>query len=266
MTLSHEAQAHSTDGAAPRRPREEVTQTLLRRHAPKKPAAPFSLAEVANRAEASLPFNMLVVSADIRNSTIVMKEASGFRLFARTLNGYLSATRQFFQRHNGWWDKFTEDGFLCYWFYEDSPSVDQVRELTNTVLHVCRDALDLFADRAMADLRANSSNFPSGVGLSFGIDAGRGHVVNFAGDATIVGLPVVGAVRMVSAAKTWEVVTNVHLGEHIERHLDCCFEDQLRSIRRDYRETKEYPEHQEVYSLQFRDMGHIPESSEVGDR
>jgi hypothetical protein len=102
----------------------------------------------------------------------------------------------------------------------------------------------------MDTFRRNSKNFPSNVGLSLGLDAGPTYFVTVADDLTVVGSPVVGAVRMVSAAgKPWESVCNVYLGEWLYRNRSK-FLDADVTIQREYRPTKEY-ESQEVYTLSF---------------
>jgi class 3 adenylate cyclase len=104
----------------------------------------------------------------------------------------------------------------------------------------------------LEDFRANSRNLSGGVGLSIGLDAGPGYLVQIAGELTIVGPPVVGAVRMVTAASTpKEILANVYLGEHLHEQQDGTYEALGIASTREYRPTKEYPKGQEVYALTF---------------
>jgi hypothetical protein len=76
--------------------------------------------------------------------------------------------------------------------------------------------------------------------------------VQIAGELTVVGPPVVGAVRMVTAAALpREIVANVYLGERLREGQDGVYEELGVSVIREYRATKEYPNGQEVYSLTF---------------
>ena len=92
----------------------------------------------------------------------------------------------------------------------------------------------------------------AGVGLSMGLDAGPGYLVQIAGDLTVVGPPVVGAVRMVTAAvHPKEIIANVYLGEHLHEEQEGVYQALGVTASREYRPTKEYPKGQEVYSLTF---------------
>lgn len=67
------------------------------------------------------------------------------------------------------------------------------------------------------------------------------------GELTVVGSPVVGAVRMVTAAETpREIIANVFLGERLREEQDGVYEQLDVTMTREYRPTKEYPRGQEV--------------------
>ena len=68
----------------------------------------------------------------------------------------------------------------------------------------------------------------------------------------MVGPPVVGAVRMVTAAaEPREIVANVFLGERLHAGQDGVYEALGVTATREFRPTKEYPRGQEVYALTF---------------
>jgi hypothetical protein len=69
-------------------------------------------------------------------------------------------------------------------------------EATGNMVHTAR----LFHAKVLEDFRSNSRNLSGTVGLSIGLDAGPGYLVQIAGELTVVGPPVVGAVGMVTAA------------------------------------------------------------------
>ena len=85
-----------------------------------------------------------------------------------------------------------------------------------------------------------------------GLDAGPGYLVQIGGELTIVGPPVVGAVRMVTAAsRPREILANVFLGERILAEQEGVYEGLGVRVEREHRPTKEYPQGQEVYVLSF---------------
>ena len=133
----------------------------------------------------------------------------------------------------------------------EDADVEFVQAARNLV-HTAHSLVELFHWRVLDDFRANSRNLSSGVGLSIGLDAGPGYVVKIADELTIVGPPVVGAVRMVNAASTpREIVANVYLGERLHDEQDGAYEALGMAVTREFRPTKEYPRGQEVYTLTF---------------
>jgi class 3 adenylate cyclase len=145
------------------------------------------------------------------------------------------------------------------------------------IAHTAHSLVDLFHRRVMEDFRSNSRNLSSGVGLSMGLDAGPGYLVKIADELTVVGPPVVGAVRMVTAAAMpQEIVANVYLGERLRDGQDGVYEALGVTVTREFRPTKEYPKGQEVYALTFsgsepeegadeevsEDLAEVPEPSE----
>jgi hypothetical protein len=117
----------------------------------------------------------------------------------------------------------------------------------------------------LEDFRSNSRNLSAGVGLSMGLDAGPGFLVKIADELTVVGPPVVGAVRMVTAAALpREIVANVYLGERLREGQDGAYEALGVTVTREFRPTKEYPKGQEVYALTFQQDGSDAEPSDHG--
>ena len=209
-------------------------------------------------------FQMVVLAADIRRSTLLMKESVDLTEFANTIGAFVSAARSLVRREHGWFDKFTGDGFLAYWlvdaeFFERDDSEplilrgqepDALCLSGMRALHASCALIEDFNRVAVPHLRANSRNFPRSDGLSMGIDAGPCNIVDIAGALTIVGPAVVGAVRMVnSATLPDETIMNVYLGEYLQRNRQhLCSVDQM---TREYRLSKEFPEGQEIYSVRF---------------
>jgi class 3 adenylate cyclase len=215
------------------------------------------------------PLQMFVMAADIRGSTMLMKEAIKIERFAFVMDKFVTTVRQGIGRYGGWFDKFTGDGFLAYWIVQSGPDdgyQERFVEAAGNIVATARTLIDLFHRRVLEDFRANSHNLPGTVGLSMGLDAGPGYLVRIAGELTVVGPPVVGAVRMVTAAgRAKEIIANVFLGERLLEEQDGVYEQLGVTVTREDRPTKEYPQGQEVYALSFADPGPDPTDEEPAD-
>lgn len=187
----------------------------------------------------------IVLCVDIRSSTILMREALNHHQYANIITSFVSAAKSYIQNLNGWFDKFTGDGFLAYW----PTSAEEIQKNANHVAQFCRDTMRLFMGHISQNLRANSRNFPKLAGLSIGIDAGPLNLLSVADDLTIVGHPVVGAVRMVGMADPYEVIANVSVGHRLMVNPLFLTELGFNGIDRLYKSSKDYPEGQEVYRL-----------------
>jgi len=190
------------------------------------------------------------VVGDLRMSGFVLKEALQPSLFARFIIGFTESVQGLANSEDGWFDKFTGDGFIAFWIHrsEPPPGVTRVPSFCQTVMPA--------ADALIANLRRNSRNFPVGVGLSIGIDAGPCQLVRVGESLTLVGSPIVGATRMVAAARARQTLVNVYLGEELERARDRLAAGGIR-VERTSVKTKEYPEGQEAFELIFPATVHL---------
>jgi class 3 adenylate cyclase len=163
--------------------------------------------------------------------------------------------------YDGWFDKFTGDGFLAYWTLEKRVQGTAMTEAEHDTYHerfvecmgevvgVARATRDLYKDEVVDRFRHNSRNVPSGLGVRIGIDAGPAYLVEIAGDLIIVGPPVVGAVRMHTAAGANEIVANAYVGSALSAGRADAYAHLLVNPFREDRSTKEYVDGQEVYVL-----------------
>jgi class 3 adenylate cyclase len=246
------------DGSSPTDQRDQdrarVTE-LLKPHAPDDWEQRFRKNELLDAVIDGEPIQMFVMAADIRESTNLMKEAVRFEKFAAVMDRFVTSVRRGITRSGGWFDKFTGDGFLAYWIVQPAETAEYEERFVQTagdIAHTANILVDLFHRRVMEDFRSNSRNLSAGVGLSMGLDAGPGYLVKIADELTVVGPPVVGAVRMVTAAaEPKEIVANVFLGEHLRDGQDGVYEALGVTVTREFRPSKEYPKGQEVYSLTF---------------
>jgi len=252
------------DPAAGDRERERTRVAgLLEPHAPPDWEDRFRTADLLDAVIDGEPIQMFVMAADIRESTLLMKEAIRFEQFATVMDKFVSSVRQGIRSSGGWFDKFTGDGFLAYWIVQPSDEYEEhFVQTTGEVAHTANVLIELFHTRVLEDFRANSRNLSAGVGLSMGLDAGPGYLVKIADELTVVGSPVVGAVRMVTAAALpQEIVANVFLGERLRDEQDGVYEALGVAVTREFRPTKEYPKGQEVYVLTFGRDGEDPEEA-----
>lgn len=224
---------------------------LLRHHAPKgweQLVSPERIERIIDQGES---VEMIVMSADIRKSTRVMRETVDFKRFADIISGFVSSAARFIRWGNGWFDKFTGDGMLAYWIVDQPGSY---RKHLESALQASYHIISTMKNDVMRDLKANSHNFPAGVGLSIGLDSGPTYLVKVAGNLTIVGHPVVGAVRMCNAAANpWELMCNLQVGERIAQWQEDLLVGKEFHLQKLMGKTKEY-DAQEAYLVLFWDF------------
>jgi len=196
----------------------------------------------------STSIQAVVVVGDLRLSGYVLRESANPSLYARFVVGFTEAIRGLSADCHGWFDKFTGDGFVAFWPYPDDVHIP-----TGRVSAFCQAVLPA-SEMLVANLRRNSRNFPVGVGLALGMDAGPCELVRIGGAITVVGSPIVGASRMCSSACAGETLVNVHLGNLLEHELRGLESGGLK-LRRTVARTKEYPKGQEAYHLTFPRAG-----------
>jgi len=222
-----------------------VLEVLLARHAPRAGRAQLSEHAIASLLDrGSTEVDATVVVGDLRLSGLVLKEAVKPALFAKFIIGFTEAVRTLTNENDGWFDKFTGDGFISFWIHEPS----QPREVAR-IPEFCQAVLPA-SESLVANLRGNSRNFPIGVGLSLGADSGSCELVRVGDSLTLIGAPIVGAVRMVERAAPNRMVANVQFGAALERERRELEQRGIRIKRTNVR-TKEYPSGQEAFELLF---------------
>ena len=197
-----------------------------------------------------------VLVGDIRQSTFLMKESISLPRFAHITRDLMKAIKSTASSNEGWFDKFTGDGFIIYWIY----GADNPDKYIHRILAFCLALLSYFPE-VMNEYRLNSRNFPAGVGLSLGVDSGPCSLVEIGGGLDIIGPPVVGASRMVSAAQSFETLFNVSTGAKLYKNRKEMAAKHGIHVSKKKIYTKEYGERggkdgsisgQEAYSVQFR--------------
>jgi len=205
----------------------------------------------------STPIGATVVVGDLRLSTLVLKEAVRPELFARFIIAFTEAIRSLAHGREGWFDKFTGDGFIAFWLH-----VPDERAVLDPVLRFCQEVRG--ASGTLIDkLRRNSRNFPVGVGLAMGIDSGACELAQVGGALTLVGSPIVGATRMAASARAGETLANIYVGSALERFGEALTAGGVEMFKVTAR-TKEYPRGQEAYRLDFPIGGDLPVGAKDG--
>jgi class 3 adenylate cyclase len=197
-----------------------------------------------------------VLVGDIRQSSFLMKESISLPRFAQITRDLMKAIKSTANSNEGWFDKFTGDGFIIYWIY----GAGNPDKYIQRILAFCLALLSYFPE-VMNKYRSNSRNFPASVGLSLGVDSGPCSLVEIGGGLDIIGPPVVGASRMVSAALPFETLFNVSIGAKLyENRKEMAAKHGIHVSKKKIN-TKEYAEGhdkdgkmsgQEAYSVQFR--------------
>src|ERR671912_493737 len=189
-----------------------------------------------------------VLVGDIRKSTFLMKESISSKRFAQITGNFMKAVRDTASKNEGWFDKFTGDGFIIYWIYGDE---ENQQKYISEILSFSDALLSIFPE-VMNEYRTISTNFPADTGLSLGIDSGLCTLVNIE-DLNIIGPPVVGASRMVAEAEPFEVLFNVSIGTWLSKDKERLARDYGIHIERKCIKTAEYGETgQEAYSVRFQ--------------
>jgi class 3 adenylate cyclase len=189
-----------------------------------------------------------VLVGDIRQSTSLMKESISSKEFAQITRDFVKAIKSTANTNEGLFDKFNGDVFIIFWIYGDD-----LNKYIQRILAFFQALLSYFPE-VVNKYRMNSQNFPANVGLSLGVDSGQCTLIEI-GDLNIIGPPVVGASRMVSAAESFEILLNVSIGASLYKDRKQLAARGVRVFKKKIR-TKEYGEGngsgQEAYSVQFK--------------
>lgn len=239
--------------------RESEIERLCMPHAPLPDARKgLKLSHRVRRAiDLQAPIEAVVMTVDIRRSEAVLKESIDVGEYARVLNDFVCEFRTVLAFHNGWFDKFTGDGFICYWLPEGK-FVDTL----HTALAFASAVMDNFRTYYTPAFMANMRNIPANIGLSVGVDAGMCYLAPIADNLTLIGAPIVGSVRMATHTTPYRLILNAYPGGRLVESMP----DEIGRISADLRftvqkhmvKTKEYAEGQVSYLVEFLREGEKP--------
>jgi class 3 adenylate cyclase len=177
------------------------------------------------------------ISVDIRRSTVMLGKSTNQLFYLTAITTFVDTSWQALRDHGFWFDKFEGDGFLAHVPIWNSPRDGAVP--LNQALRILAELLWIFKTKTMPLIAQLVPDPPSDAGLAIGLDGGESHMFPVAGAITWVGDPVVGAVRMQSAAEAWEIVATPRVGDVIEANGSL---PDVLSAEKTTRKTKEYPQ------------------------
>lgn len=155
----------------------------------------------------------IVVIGDIRRSQQLMAYANDADVFLKFMSSFIYHSRALIEKHKGFFDKFTGDGFIAY-FNEEICS-----KLNVDFIECFLDFVDQelkFMDTLFAQWRQSVSQAPpEPVGLAIGADTGTVDFRDVDNHLIAVGDAIVWAYRMVSDGEAGEFVAREPLANLI---------------------------------------------------
>lgn len=147
----------------------------------------------------------VVVIGDIRKSQDLITYAVNPDTYRTNMATLIEKVRKVVLENMGIFDRFTGDGFICY--FNAYLSKKFHKDLYKTVINVCatiqKESKPLF-DEWQQGLQKLSQE---PIGLSIGVDSG---IMNFSGDGLMfaIGTPAVWATRMCAAGNAGDIIVN----------------------------------------------------------
>lgn len=159
----------------------------------------------------------LVIVADIRKSQDLMTYGPDADFFRDKIIEFTEATRKIIKENYGIFDKFTGDGFLCYFNSNlcEKFGFNYYKQMLKAVNEIMSFAEPFFEEwiKHIRKLPPNSS------GLTIGIDSGNVIFRDLDNHLFAIGDSIVWANRMSSAGKKGEIIVN-NLPYHRIREID----------------------------------------------
>ena len=237
---------------------------------------------------------VVVLSIDIRRSSVALAHVEDFYEYAEVLTDFICYIKDTWCNKKGrFFDKFTGDGALCFWILPEEPpagksaakSYIRWNKRVKDTVDFSTDVCCKFMEIALPGIRKTCGLIPRDFGLSIGIDAGEclltemhsskptkarkdsyeaqyGQIhkgkdgkIEVSKNVTIIGRPVIGATRMVTAARAYEIILNTYPGALLKDKIDDPKEHEIHEelkfgLNLVFRKVKEY-EHDfvEVYRV-----------------
>lgn len=148
----------------------------------------------------------IVLVADIRKSQDLMTYGPSADFFRDQILEFTTEMRKIIKDHCGIFDKFTGDGFLCYF---NSHLCEQLkRDYYEQLIQACKKIME-FSNSFFSDWVKNIRKLPpNSSGLTIGIDSGVVKFRDLDNHLFAIGESIVWANRMSSAGKKDEIILN----------------------------------------------------------
>jgi CheY-like chemotaxis protein/class 3 adenylate cyclase len=171
----------------------------------------------------------IIVVGDIRRSQDLMTYAMDEQDFSRRMVEFISKTRSVLDKHGGFFDKFTGDGFLGY-FNESICELTGANYLESFIGFIRE--FTTFCHSHFREWVKHVRKIPGqAVGLAVGSDLGRVSFQSLDYHVVAVSESIVWASRMAAAAKAEEVLVNNLLYQSLRQRKDLVFEDREASTK-----------------------------------
>jgi class 3 adenylate cyclase len=155
--------------------------------------------------EASRTLSIAVVG-DIRRSQDLMTYAQGADSFSERMVRFISKTRELVEKHAGFFDKFTGDGFIIYFNEAICNSVK--KDYRRCFLDFAKDQFE-FSKSLFKEWSTSIRKLPtSEVGLTIGADVGQLDFHDLDNHLVAVGDAIVWASRMAEIGSAHEIIVN----------------------------------------------------------
>lgn len=147
----------------------------------------------------------VVVVGDIRKSQDLITYATQPDSFRKNMVSYIEMIRKIVLANKGIFDRFTGDGFICYFnaYLSQKLRID----LYKTVVEVC-EQIQYESRSVFEEWQKGLQKLPQEtIGLSIGVDSGT---MNFSDDRMMfaIGTPAVWATRMCAAGNASDIIVN----------------------------------------------------------
>ncbi len=164
----------------------------------------------------------IIVVGDIRRSQDLMTYAVDHKNFSERMVQFIVKTRELIEKHGGFFDKFTGDGFIVYFNEAVCRRVDL--NYVESFLGFIEDEIN-FASPFFKEWERSIRKRPTaGIGLAIGADIGNIKFEDIQDHLVAVGEPIVWAARMASAAESQEVLVNNLLFAALDGRIGLSFQ------------------------------------------
>jgi class 3 adenylate cyclase len=165
----------------------------------------------------------IAVVGDIRRSQDLMTYAQKPRDFSKRMVRFITKTRKLIDKHAGFFDKFTGDGFIVYFNHAicKAAGLNYIECFTNFLSDEFDLATPLFQEWSLSIRKLPTTE----IGLAIGADIGQIKFEDIDNHLIAVGDAIVWAARMASVATSNETIVNNLLFAALKDRQDISFQE-----------------------------------------